>query len=143
MDIRKITDRYFVSPQIDPGDMKEILAQGITTIIDNRPDAEIPPSHHAQSMRAAAEMAGLTFVELPITHQTMTAENVAIQAQAIADASGGVLAYCASGTRSTVIWALSMARDGAMPVDDIVNAAAQGGYDLSGMRPTLEGLFPA
>ncbi|MBT6544024.1 MAG: TIGR01244 family phosphatase, partial [Rhodobacteraceae bacterium] len=56
----------------------------------------------------------------------------------INSADGPVLAYCASGTRSTVIWALGQI--GTLPVDEILNQAAQAGYDLSGLRPTLQGL---
>jgi uncharacterized protein (TIGR01244 family) len=47
-----------------------------------------------------------------------------------------VLAYCASGTRSTIAWALGAAQD--MPVEEIITAARNGGYDLSNLRRTLE-----
>ena len=36
MDIRQITPNYFVAPQLDPADMADIAAAGITTIISNR-----------------------------------------------------------------------------------------------------------
>ena len=139
MDMRQITDTYFVAPQLDPSDMALAAAAGITTIINNRPDAEIPDSHHTPAMQAAAEAAGLAFVILPITHQTMTPEAVATQSEA-AQSGGKVLAYCASGTRSTIIWAMGQARSGDLSVDEIVQAAADGGYDLSNMRPQLSQL---
>lgn len=143
MDMRKITDRYFVAPQLDPADMATAAAAGVTTIIANRPDAEVPPSHQAAALEAAAQLAGLAFVRLPITHQTMTPEAVEMQAQTIANASGTVLAYCASGTRSTVIWALGQAQAGALTADEILSAASAGGYDLSNMRRVLEELTGA
>ncbi len=136
--MRKITETYFVAPQIDPADMSAAVDAGVTTIIANRPDGEVPPSHQQAAIRSAAEAAGLTFVELPVTHQTMTAEIVSKQAEAIANAEGNVLAYCASGTRSTIVWALGMAMTQQMPIDEIIAAAAQGGYDLSNARPMLE-----
>ena len=68
----------------------------------------------------------------------MTPENIARQAELVAAAPGPVLAYCASGTRCSVIWALGQA--GQQPVDDILGATARAGYDLSGLRPTLEAL---
>lgn len=136
MDLRQVTDTYFVSPQIDPEDVGAIAAAGIKTILSNRPDAEIPPSHHATTIEAAAEEAGIAFVHLPLTHQTMTPDNIAKQAEIIEGAGGPVLAYCASGTRSTVAWAIGQA--GNMPVDDILTAARAAGYDLSNLRPTLE-----
>jgi uncharacterized protein (TIGR01244 family) len=138
MDMRKITPTYFVAPQIDPADMADAAAAGITTIICNRPDAEVPPPFQADAIEAAAQAAGLAFLRLPLTHQTMTPQNAALQAEYVASSAGPVLAYCASGTRSTVVWALGQA--GQMQVDDILAAARSGGYDLDTMRPTLEAI---
>lgn len=136
MDIRQVTPRYHVSPQISAEEVADLKAAGITRIICNRPDAEVPPTHRAEAIGAAAEAAGLEFEVLPLTHQTMTPENIARQIEMVDGAPGPVLAYCASGTRCTVIWALGMA--GEMPVDEILATAAKAGYDLSGLRATLE-----
>ena len=136
--MRAITDRYNVSPQISVEDVAALKDAGITSVICNRPDAEVPPSHQAETIGAAVRAAGMTFEVLPLTHQTMTPENIARQAELVAAARGPVLAYCASGTRCSVIWALGQA--GQQPVDDILGATARAGYDLSGLRPTLEAL---
>ena len=135
MDIRRITPDYAVSPQIEPEDLADIAAQGFRTVIDNRPDSEIPMELSSEVMRIAAEAAGLRFVDNPVTHPTMTPERIRLQAEAMAD--GPVLAYCASGTRSSVLWSLVQA--GQMPADDIIAATARAGYDLSGLRPRLLG----
>ena len=136
LDIRQITPAYAVSPQIDPGDMAAIAAAGFTTIICNRPDAEIPPSHHASAMAQAAQNAGLEFVVIPVTHQGLNAQMVADQKAAMDGSRGPVLAYCASGTRSSIVWSLASA--GEMAADDIITATATAGYDLAGLRPRLE-----
>ena len=136
MDIRPLTPRYAVSPQIDPEDLPRIAEAGFTTVICNRPDAEVPPSHQAAAIRAAAEAAGLQFEQLEITHQTMTPENVDRQKAMVAASEGPVLAYCASGTRSSVLWALGAA--GEMPVDDVLETARRAGYALDNLRPTLD-----
>ena len=138
MDIRQITPTYFVAPQLDPADMPDIRGAGITTVICNRPDKEVPPAFQADSLEAAAHAAGLDFVRLPLTHQTMTPDNVAAQMQHMNAADGPVLAYCASGTRSTVVWCLGQA--GEMATDDILGAAQAGGYDLASLRPTLDAM---
>lgn len=138
MDIKQITPTYFVAPQLDPADMGEIAAAGITTVICNRPDEEVPTQFQADALEAAAKAAGLAFVRLPLTHQTMNPENVASHMGHISAAAGPVLAYCASGTRSTVVWCLGQA--GNMATDDILTAAQRGGYELSNLRPTLESL---
>lgn len=136
MTLRQITPDYFVAPQLDPEDFPAVAAAGITDVICNRPDGEVPASHRSDVMRAAAERAGLVFHDLPLTHQTFTPEAIAHH-RAFADgASGACLAYCASGTRSTIAWAIGQA--GRLPVDQIVAAAAAAGYDLENIRPTLE-----
>lgn len=138
MDIRKLTPAYFVSPQISVEDVPAIVEAGITKVICNRPNSEVPPSHHSDAIGAAVRAAGLDYVVLELTHQTMTPENVALHASHIAEAAGPVLAYCASGTRSSVVWALGQAAT--TPVNDILARTSAAGYQLDGLRPTLEQL---
>lgn len=138
MTIRQITDRYHVSPQISAEDIPALKEAGVTLVICNRPDEEVPPSHQADAIGAAVRAAGIAFENLPLTHQTMTPDNIARQADLVAGASGAVLAYCASGTRCSVVWALGQARE--LSVDDILTSTARAGYDLGGLRPTLEAL---
>ena len=136
MDMRQITPRFFAAPQISPEDMSAIAQAGITRVLCNRPDAEVPPSHQAAAMEQAARAAGLEYVCQPLTHQTMTPEIIMRNRELIKDCEGKVLAYCASGTRSTIAWALGAARE--MTADDIIAAAGAGGYDLRSMRPILQ-----
>lgn len=136
MDIRRITDSYAVSPQIAPEDAVAIREAGFTTVIDNRPDPEIPENLHTDAMRAAIEAEGLTFVANPVVPGGLTADVVEGQRAAIADATGPVLAYCASGNRSSIIWAL--VNPEGLGVDDLVGLPAQHGYDLNHLRPLLD-----
>jgi len=138
MDIRTLSPNYAVSPQIDPADIAAIAEAGFKTVICNRPDMEIPPSHHAAVMEAAALDAGLKFVIIPVTHQGMNMEMIEAQKNAIDNSDGPTLAYCASGTRSSIVWALGQAKD--MSADDILAATSAAGYELGGMRPQLNAL---
>ena len=138
MDARELTPTYHVTPQIDPADAGAIAEAGYTLVICNRPDAENPPSHQADAMRAALEAEGLRFEVLPLTHQTMTPENVARQKALMDGAEGKVLAYCASGTRSSVVWALGQAPE--RDVDEILGACGRAGYALEALRPALNDL---
>jgi uncharacterized protein (TIGR01244 family) len=136
MDIRALTPDYAVSPQIEPADLAR--AAGFATVIDNRPDAEIPAALHTPAMRAAAEAAGLTFVANPVIGGQLTMDNITAQGAAIAASPGPVLAYCASGNRSSVVWALSQA--GSRPVDELIGLPARFGYQLEHLRPQIEAL---
>jgi uncharacterized protein (TIGR01244 family) len=138
MDIRALTDSYAVSPQIDLSDLAAIKAAGFTTVIDNRPDGEIPENLGASEMQRAAAALGLTFVINPLIPGAFTPQNIAVQAQACDSATGPVFAYCASGNRCSIIWALMNA--GKMPVDDLIATPAKFGYRLDHLRLTLESL---
>lgn len=138
MDIRQLSPTYAVSPQIDPGDVVAIAEAGFKTIICNRPDAEVPPSHNTDVIEAAARDAGLAFVAIPVTHQGLNMEMIDAQRAALDASDGPALAYCASGTRSSIVWALGQAKD--MSADDILAATSAAGYDLGGLRPQLDAL---
>lgn len=138
MDIRQISPDYAVTPQIEPADVPAIKAAGFRAIICNRPDVEVPHELSSDVIRIAAEAAGLGFVVNPVTHQTLNMDMVATQMAAMQDAGGPVLAYCASGTRSSIVWSLGQA--GHMPADAIIAATAKAGYDLAGLRPRLDAL---
>ncbi|MDZ4138239.1 MAG: sulfur transferase domain-containing protein, partial [Erythrobacter sp.] len=60
------------------------------------------------------------------------------QRAAIYAAKGPVLAYCASGNRSSIVWALVHA--GTLPTDDLISIPARFGYQLEGLRGQLDAL---
>ena len=132
MEIRPLTPTYAVSPQIDPADLAAIKEAGYTTIIDNRPDGEIATHLHTAVMKAAAEELGLAFVANPVIPGGLTMENVRVQALTITGSPGPVFAYCASGNRSSVVWALANA--GTRSTDDLIRVPSQYGYNLEPLR---------
>ena len=131
----RLNENYHVSPQIELEDIKKFADQGFSKIICNRPDDEIPTELHSEYMAIAAKEAGIEFEILPLTHQTMTPENIAKQGDLIDTATGQILAYCASGTRCTVVWALW--QSGKMSADDIIQTAMEAGYNIEGLRNAL------
>jgi uncharacterized protein (TIGR01244 family) len=52
---------------------------------------------------------------------------------------GKVLAYCRSGTRSTLLWALTRARAGDHPAM-LAEKAEAAGYDLTPVRQIMDAL---
>jgi uncharacterized protein (TIGR01244 family) len=138
MDIKPLSPTFAVSPQIGVEDIPAIVAAGYTTIICNRPDTEVPPSHQARAIGDAAKAAGLNFVVQPVTHQGLNMEMIADQKASMDAAEGPILAYCASGTRSSIVW--SFAQAGEMPTQDIIAATSAAGYDLGGMGPQIDAI---
>ena len=137
MDLRQLTPDLAVSPQILPEDLPALAEAGFRVLINNRPDAEVGPAENDAAMRAAAAAAGMEYHHNPFTPGQITPEMIAAQTSALAS-PGPKVAYCRSGNRSTVLWALS--RAGLEPADGLIQTAAQAGYDISGMRPLIESL---
>ena len=106
MEYRQIDDNYSVSGQIQPDDIAAVKAAGFNSIICNRPDNEQPGQPSADSVKQAAEAAGLEFRYIPVISGQITEENVADQAAALEGLKRPVFAYCRSGTRCTNLYAL-------------------------------------
>ncbi|WP_267414275.1 MULTISPECIES: TIGR01244 family sulfur transferase [unclassified Sphingomonas] len=138
-DIRTVNERVSVAPQIMPDDVAALKAAGFVAIVNNRPDDEEPGQPSGAAIRAAAEAAGMAYAEIPVTHAGFSHPQIDAMTAALTAADGPVLAYCRSGTRSCNLWALAAAKAGRNP-ELLVRQAADAGYDLSGMRPTLDAL---
>ena len=134
---RKIVEGIYASPQIGLPDVALAQAMGITLIVNNRPEGEEPGQIPGAEIEAAATAAGIAYVAIPVTHAGFSEPQVRAMAEALSAAEGPILAYCRSGTRSTLLWALAEASTGAQP-DDLAEAAAQAGYDLTPVRPLLD-----
>ncbi|HVR90266.1 MAG TPA: TIGR01244 family sulfur transferase [Novosphingobium sp.] len=134
---RRITDQLLASPQITVAQVAEAAAQGVALIVNNRPEDESDDQTPGTAIEAAARSAGLDYVAIPVTHTGFSESQVAAMSAALASANGPVLAYCRSGTRSTLLWALAEASGGADPA--LLGAqAAAAGYDLTPIQPLLD-----
>ena len=135
MDIRKIDDTISVAPQITVEDVAEIARQGFKTLVANRPDQEEFGQPSMADIEAAAREHGLTWVFMPVESGNITDQDIDEFAPMIRDADKPVLAFCRSGTRCTVLWALSAARD--TSAQEIFSKARNAGYDISGLAPRM------
>ena len=129
MHILFLTPDISVAPQIDTSDMPAVAAAGFKTVINNRPDDEVPGQPPHSDMAAAALASGLTYLFLPVLSGGMTRANVDDFGVAMADLPKPVLAFCRSGTRSSTLWALSAVGQGTDP-DAVLAATSQAGYNL-------------
>ena len=108
-----------------------------TVIVNNRPEGEADDQQPGEAIEAAARSAGMAYVAIPVTHAGFSEEQVRAMAAALESAEGPVLAYCRSGTRSTLLWSLAQASLGEDP-DTLADQAGRGGYDLASIRPLLD-----
>lgn len=136
---RKINENISVSPQISLEDIAAAKADGVTLIINNRPDGEDPSAPQSADIEAAAKKAGMDYVAIPITHSGFSAPQVDAMISALDGAKGKTLAYCRSGTRSTLLWSLAQAKQGLAP-DEIARLAGNAGYDITPVRAMVDAL---
>lgn len=134
--MKRVDEKIWVAGQIRPEQVAELAARGVRMIVNNRPDDEEPDQPAAAEIEAAAEAAGIAYRHIPVGTGGLSANQVTAMAAALDMAEGEVLAFCKSGTRSTYVWALARARQGANG-EEIMRKAVQAGYDLTPIAPYL------
>ena len=128
--IRPVTEDFSVSPQIALSDLKVAASQGVKRIICNRPDDEDAGQIDSTEVRATTEALGMSYVHIPVIGGP-TPDQVEEMRTAISDAGGPVLAYCRSGTRSIVTWAIGQMVSGEREAPELIALGTSAGYDLS------------
>jgi len=135
--LRHITPNFAIAPQLVAGDFEKLRGLGFAGVIDNRPDDEegvaLPSSLAADHARKAE----LAFHYVPaVGHDLFGKDLVDQMDDALRAATGPVLAYCKSGTRSAILWALAEARH--RPMSQILADLARADYELEMLRSELE-----
>src|SRR3546814_14790840 len=92
--------------------------------------SDLPDQPEGNEIEEAARAAGMAYAAIPVTHAGFSAWQLDAMEKALEDAEGKILAFCRSGTRSTLLWALTRARAGDN-CDKLSATAAKAGYDLS------------
>lgn len=128
--IRQLDEQVLVSGQVAAHEVAALVGEGVTLLVNNRPDGEEPGQPLAADIEAAAEAAGLAYRFVPIVRGVGPAEAEAMQ-QALGEASGGkLLAFCRSGTRSALAVALARRAQG-VPAAEIEQRLLRAGFDPS------------
>lgn len=140
-DIRRLTATVSVAPQIREADLPLIAAAGFKAVLNNRPDGESPGQPENRVLDAAARSLGLAYRFQPVISGQISDADVVRFAEEIERLPKPVLAFCRSGTRCTVLWALAEATQ--RSAEEILAIAARAGYDLASLRPRLNMLGAA
>ena len=127
--MRELDDHTLVSGQIQPGDVAELKRHGVTMIVNNRPDGEDPDQPTGAEIEAAAKAEGLAYRSVPIRRGMGPSDIDDMQAAMRECGEGKLLAYCRTGTRSALAWAVARAEDG-VPREELERRAEAAGFDL-------------
>ena len=127
---RQLDDKMMVAGQIDPSSLAEYATQGVTLVINNRPDHEDAGQPTSAEMEAAAIAAGIGYRHVPIARGMGPSDVEAMRDAMQAGGDGMVLAYCRSGNRSTLAWAVVQADQG-VSREELERCAEQAGFSLA------------
>jgi uncharacterized protein (TIGR01244 family) len=130
-EFRRVTDGFWVAPQIGVADVARAKARGFTLIVNNRPEGESPDQPAGAEIAAAARAAGLDYLAAPVMGRPGPDQIAAVRVAA--DGAEKTLAFCRSGTRSIVTWALGQATDANR--EDLIRLGEAAGYDLEPFLP--------
>lgn len=126
--IRQLDERTWVSGQVAPHEVAGLAEQGVTLLVNNRPDAEEPGQPLAAEIEAAAEQAGIAYRFVPIIRGIGPADVEAMQEAIDAAGEGPMLAFCRSGMRSALACGLAH-REGGASRSEVEEKLAAAGFD--------------
>ena len=109
MELHKITEDLSVASQLDAADIPLIAAKGFRAIVCNRPNGEAMGQPAFGPVEAAARAAGMAVAYQPVPSAAVSDADGAAFGKLLEELPKPVLAYCRTGTRCTVLWALSEA----------------------------------
>ena len=122
--------------QPEPNAWKQLAEAGVRTVVNLRPDSELPDRNEATEVKDA----NLIYVKLPIEGPaSLNKEHVAALWQVLNQADGSVLVHCGTGNRCGAMLALTEAWFRKQDTDDSIAFGKQAG--LTAMEPAVRDLL--
>ena len=138
--MRKVTNHYFVSSQIESTDVKSLKDQGFEFIVCNRPDGEEPNQPDFKSIEKECLKLGIKFYNYPLSPGDLNLERV-LETKEIIEKDKKTLAYCRTGTRCITLWACAEVTS--KEVKEILKISENAGYDLNHLEEIFTSLKAA
>ena len=136
MNLKPLSPDLSVTPQIEIAEVADLAARGFRSIIGNRPEGEAPDQPDWSSLVAEAERHGMSACQIPVVPGQIGRDDVERFADALRDLQTPIAAFCRTGTRSAMLWAL--ANPDGLSVNERIAVAAAQGYDLVPLLDRME-----
>lgn len=133
--MKELPGDVFVAGQLLPAQIQALAEQGVMTFINNRPDMEAPMQPSSQELEKLAQDLGVDYHHIPMTGG-LTPGLIEASETAYANLPRPIVAFCASGTRSTALWAFAHVKT--LGVEAVMKAMSEAGYNLEQIRGPLE-----
>jgi uncharacterized protein (TIGR01244 family) len=108
----QLDEQTLVGGQIAPADVAALKADGVTMIVNNRPDGEDVGQPTSAEIEQAARAAGIAYRHVPIARGMGPTDIEAMRDAMHAAGDGKLFAFCRSGNRSSLAWAVAKSEDG-------------------------------
>ena len=115
---------------------KQLAEAGVKTVVNLRPDSELPGRNEAQEVKDA----DLTYINMPVEGPASLNKSLTDQLwQVLNGAEGSVLVHCGTGNRCGAMLALTEAWYRQHDIEDAIAFGKQAG--LTGMEPVVRELL--
>jgi sulfide:quinone oxidoreductase len=106
MSMKKLSDQFYVGPQIEIDDIEDLQISGVKSVICLRPDGEGAGQPAFEALKTQARSLGIAAHYLPIVPGQISNAQIAEFADMVTKSPSPIFAYCRSGMRATALWAL-------------------------------------
>ena len=129
MNLITVTPDFKVAADLKPEEVNDLIACGVRSVISTLPDASADAIPASEAMRGSVEAASASFAHVPVVIGLITPEQIDDFANALAASDGPVVAYCHSGLRAMLLWALAKKDD--LGLETVIDIADRAGFDIA------------
>ena len=135
MTITTITDAFSASGELCEQDLKQLSEQGVSTVINVRPDNEAPEQTTNAQWNTLCQQYGLQYFFIPVKSGQYSEHDVKQFKDAIDGAQNKVHCFCRTGTRAVHLFAL--ANKNTNSIKRLQTLITNKGYDLKTISEEL------
>lgn len=132
--MKELPGDVFITGQLLATQMAALIDQGVMTFINNRPDMEVPLQPLSEELEKIARDRGVDYHHIPmsggVTEGLIEASNTVFS-----ECPRPIVAFCASGMRSSVLWAFANVKF--LGVDEVMKVLSESGFNLEQIRAPL------
>ena len=140
MNLAALTDDLYVASQLQAADVAQLADLGVKHLICNRPDNEEAGQLNLAEIETIAAEHGMDVAYVPITMNGLSMDDVQAFGAWYAQDAAPKAAYCRSGTRSSLLWALSQVAAGNISAAEAQALVQKAGRDVSNAAGLLQQL---
>ena len=133
--MKRIYENFYAANQIQAKDIAQLKQEKFEYVLCNRPDNEVQDQPSAEVIKSECLANGIEFLHLPISPGDFNLE-VIMETEKVLKTAKKTLAYCRTGTRSTMLWAFAKTKD--LEVDEVLKITDHSGYNFQHLKELLE-----